>query len=75
MHQVSGESRAFFVNISLLSKQKIEQIFFLILILFESIGYSKLHHFRSKNVLLLGIATHFEGSFKVRWLSPKIYAH
>lgn len=36
LYQVSGESRAFFVNISLLSKQKIEQ-FFLILILFEGI--------------------------------------
>lgn len=36
LYQVSGESRAFFVNISLLSKQKIEQFFF-ILILFEGI--------------------------------------
>lgn len=36
LYQVSGESRAFFVNISLLSKQKIEQFFF-ILFLFEGI--------------------------------------
>lgn len=56
----------FFVNISLLSKQKIKQFFFKIVIISKGIGYSKPHHFLSKHVLLLGIATHFEGSFKVR---------
>lgn len=62
----SGESCAFFVNISLLSKQKIKQFFLKIVIISKGIGYSKPHHFLSKHVLLLGIATHFEGSFKVR---------